>query len=499
MRELKTDTYNFERYTDENLLYKNELIDTVSLSKKLTWLYGSDSEMFSLLTLTEGQDGIKSIPKKELNDTQYIWKTIGRMKHVSAVLGLSNTNVTKPGLGFQTFEVKFEDELLLKYHTVTTPDKSHICRIQGEPVKLGYSTFKYTMIILTGDEDEYVSLDNFQAGQNWVMGAAKVAASKSDGVTSNSMSPGKWTNQFSFVRFGKQIAGNVSNKVINVEFDTIDNAGVKGTTNKWMPWEMKQFEIDRKIMLEDALWNDKYNRDSFGRIMNKDDETGEPIPSGAGVKEILKITGQHDTYGTLTIDKLDSVVNSLFGNRIDKTPMEIVLYTGAGGMRMMNSAIKTAAQGNSYYDKLGSEEIMSGTDGYLSYGKYFNQYKTIDGHILTVKRSGIFDDGLYAELDRANGNMYKGFPAESYNICILDHSVNSENGERNIQLVGEQGREMITGVYKGMSPLPPEWGGIERKGGLLSTRKDIASYEVLMSQGIAMLNYTTSYFLEFKQ
>ena len=45
--------------------------------------------------------------------------------------------------------------------------------------------------------------------------------------------------------------------------------------------------------------------------------------------------------------------------------MELILYTGSGGIRMFNKAIFNEANGNSYYQRLGESEIRSGKDGYL--------------------------------------------------------------------------------------------------------------------------------------
>jgi len=492
MRELYSTSYNTEKFTDVNMLYKNKLVDNVTLSRSLTYLYGKDSEMFPLLSLTEGQNGLTSLKKSQLNDTQYTWNVIGRMKHTSRVVGLSNSSNTAPGKNFQPFKVIFEDDWFPKYYTATSPDKQHEIRIQKTGRVIGEKKVEYEVILITGNPDEYVSLDNFTNGFSWVMGAPKIGTSRSDGTTSRSMAPGKWTNQFGWYRFSKPITGNVANKVVNVEFETEGG----GTTNLWMPWEMRQFEIDRRLMLEEALWNDKYNRDRYGVVHQKDAETGETLYSGAGIKEILYTTGQYDTYGTLTLSKIDGIINKLFSNRVDNTPMELVFYTGGGGLRAFNQAIKVDAQANNYYYKLGSEEVMSGTGGYLSYGKYFSQYKTIDGHIITVKRANLFDHGLRAEMDRANGNMYNGFPYESYNMILLDMSTN-DDGERNVQLVGEKGMEVMTGIYAGMTNLPAEWQPAV-KNGVLSTKKDEASYEVIVTQGITLKNYTTSYFLEFK-
>lgn len=493
MRKLTDVTYNSTIYTDENLLYNNSLIDTVRLSRSLTYLFGNDSEMFPLLFFAEAQGGVNSMKSKKLNDTQYTWDVMGRMKNTSAVVALNNTSNTKPGLGYTSFEVIFEDNWLIGQYGVITPDKSHQLRIQGEPTQIGPKKFKYTFQLYGADPDEYVSLDNFIEGTAWVMSAPHVAASKSDGNRSNSMAPGKWTNQYGFTRFSKQIAGNVANKVTPIEFPLKGG----GTTNMWMPEEMKQFEITRRVMLEEDMWNSKYNRDEYGMIHTKDPETGEPIPTGAGVKEILKSVGQYDTYSSLTLAKLDSIVNTIFSNRVDNTPMELVLYTGNGGIEMFNNAIKSAANANSYYEKLGAEEITSAKGGNLSYGQYFTQYKTISGHIITVKLANVFNHGTLAEMDRRNGRTLNSHPAESYNFVLLDHS-RTENGERNLEFVAEEGREVITGVYRGMSPLPGAWGAFERSGKIdLATRKDVATYEVMASGGINLRNPYTSYFLEF--
>jgi len=492
MREIETIQYNSERFTDENVLYKNKLIDKVELSGGLTYLWGKDSDMFPLLSLTDGQKGMLSVKPKALNDTQYTWNVMGRMKHVSKVVGLANASNTKPGLGGTSFEVDFEDDWFLKFYTIMSPDKQHTCRIQGNPVRLGANRFRITLIIMTGDADEYVDTDNFTTGMSWVMGAPVVTLSKSDGTSSNSMSPGKWTNQFGLYRFSKNITGNVANKVTNIEFDLEGG----GTTNLWMPYEMKLFEIDRRLMLEERMWDSKYNRNSYGEIMNKDSENGEPLPEGAGIRDILKSTGQYDTYGQLTLSKLDGVINKLFANRVDDTPMELVIIGGKGAMRQVNKAIKGDALSSGYYEKLGHEEIMSGKDGYLSYGKYFNQYKHIDGQMFTFKPGKIFDVGLRAELDRANGNMFDGLPFSSYDLFLLDMS-RTNDGERNIELVAEKGREVKEAIYKGFTNLPEVWQAMGNDK-FIATRLDEASYEVMVSQGINMRNYTTSYHLEFR-
>ncbi len=491
MKYLFDTQYDSSTYTDENVLYKHKLIEPVQLSKNLTYLYGKDNNMFPLLANTEGQGFTKSMTPVVLNDTQYTWNIIGRMKWTNKVVGLYNTTLTEPGKGFTPFEVVFETDWFIEQYGAFTPDRQHLVRLQKKAEKLANGKYKYTMVIVGSNPNEFVSLANFTSGQAWVMSAPTVAASKSKGNRSNSMSPGKMTNQFSFHRFTENITGNVANKVTVYEFDTASG----GKTRMWMPFKMKLFEINRRLMLEEALWFDKYNRDANGQITLYDDESGEPIPRGAGVHQVLYEGGNYDTYNpaNLTISKLSGTIDKIFANRIDKTPMEIVMYTGAGGRRAMNQALMSDANSKSLFDALGEKIIGGGNSGYMTYGNYFDQYRTIDGYILTIRECNMFNHGTFAQQDRENGNMINGFPEFSYNMVFLDHSM-TDNGERNIQLVAEKGREVITGIYKGLTPLPPEWGAMSSDK-LLSTTTDVASYEVMTTQGIAMKNWTTSFWL----
>ena len=480
--------YNADIYNDENTLYNFKLLSPAKLKKNLTYLWGKDSDKFPLSFLTEGQGAFKSIETKKLNDTQYTWDVIGRTKHISPVLGLVNATVTEPGKGFGQFEVIMGDGWFIKDWTATSPDGLSRVRIQSEGKQIAPNRFLYVFELISGSDDAFVALTNFQAGKYWVLGAPIIAASKSDGNRSNRMAPGEMTNQFSYHRFSDNIAGNIANKVIDIEFDTEGG----GKTNMWMPLQMAHFEREKRLMLENDLWESQYNRDSNGVIHLRDPETSEPIPTGAGVFQQVRAVGNYDTYSNLTLRKFDNTINAIFSNRVDDTPIEIVLYGGMGAARQFHAAVMSDAQSNQYFTPLG-DHVIDEANGYMTYGKYFNRYKTVDGKIITVKQSNYFDHGLKAEQQRANGEMIDGLPRDSYTMVFLDHS-RSNNGERNIYMVAEKGRESIVGIYKGMSPLPGAWGALNSL--LLSTRKDVAAYENIITQGAAITNPTTCFYME---
>lgn len=485
MRELQAVQYSTQQFSDENLLLNFNLIDPVTLSKNLTWLWGKDSDEFPLTFLTEGNGAVKSL--KPLNDTQYKWKVMGRQKSTSKCMGLANSGIAKPGLNCTPFEIDFEDDFFKIMYTAYSPNGKYQIRFQSNGQRISDSRVRYTCIILTGNLTDYIPSTEYAEGMFWVEGAPVIAASKSDGTSSNHVAPGEMTNQFGFHRYGYEIAGNVSNKALNIEFDLAGG----GKTNKWIPFDFKNWEMKRKKLNEEDFWYSTYNRDSQGRIHNVDGVTGEPIPRGAGIRQILTIAGQYDTYSTLTLNKLKAIVRSTFSNRVDATPMELVLYTGRGGAEQFHNAIMVDAIANQYFTPLGEKNISG--SGMLQYGSYFNQYKTIDGFTITIKTAKMFDHGSIATAQRQNGDMIDGYPRNSYTMVLLDQS-KTNDGERNITMVCEEGRELITGIYKGMSKIPEVWGAVN--GMQLSTRRDIASFELIDSQGIHMANYTTSFWLE---
>lgn len=489
MRELYAMEYNSDTHLDENLLYKTGLIDQVTLSKNLTYLWGRDSDMFPLLTTTQGQNAFKSIKPTVLNDTQYVWSVMGRTRWTTKVVALADSGLAYPGLNFMPFDVFFEDNWIHYQYSAYSPDQLSQVRFQTEPKKEGEKLWRVTVQLITSDPTAYVATTNFVAGQAWAMGATSVAGQLSDGTTSNRMTPGKLTNQFGWQRYSKVISGNITNKVTNIEFDLEGG----GKTNMWLPVELKQWEIERRMLDETDLWTSEYNRTTTGIITTTDPETNLPIPKGAGVKQILKTAGNYDTFSVLTKGKFDATVRSVFDNRVDDTPMEIVLYTGRGGAEMFHGMLLGEAA--EYVLAYGDKVVTPSDGGYLQFGAYFNKYKLIDGRIITVRPCKMFDHGALAEQDRENGRMYNGYPLYSYNLVFIDHSLDNA-GERNVQLVAEQGREEIAGVYVGLTPIPDAWKAVIKREGQLSTTKDKASYEVMTSRGINFKNAVTSFWLE---
>ena len=488
MRIIRNQTFDTSKYLDENFLYSNKLVDIPTISRKITYLYGKDTDMFPLSFLTEGQNRITKKTFKS-KDTQYTWAVMGHMTFINKMVRISNVAMVEPGKGFTYFKAIFETDIFPKDFGAVSPDHKHLVHITGEPTRLGDKEFEYEFQIVGSNYDEYVNLGNFSSGAAWVMSTPTVPMSKSTGNRSHRTLPGKMTNQLSLHRHTLDIAGNFANKATIYEFDLKGG----GTTNMWIPEEMNQFDFQRRVLDEDDLWYSVYNRDSNGNVTLTDRDTKQPIPKGAGVKQFIQSAGNHQYYTTLTLDLLEGMINKIHSNRTDGGVAEIVIYGGAGAKRMFQRAIKDVAVNSQYYQELGAQEIKD-IGGSMRFGSYFTSYKTIDGKIITFVESGIFNKGPRAEQDKANGRMIAGFPVESYNMVFLDHGIDQTSGEANIQMVKEEGRELLTGIYKGLTPLPKEWGSVYSD--FLSTDRDEASYEMMYSNGIAIKNATTSFWFE---
>lgn len=488
MRELGVVKFDSKTYSDRNMILNFNLATPAEIDMNLTYLWGRDEDRFPLLTLTAGQGAIDFKVKVNGGDTQYTWPIATRLRVTSRVKKLITTT-DAPGINFGTIEVLMEDNWFIYQHTAISPSGVQF-RIQNEGVASEMGGYIYRFTNMSGNAENYAPTSDFNPGAVWALGAPTIPGSKSDGNRSNNQAPAKAINQYGYYRFSKEIAGNMSNLVVNIEFPTEGG----GTTNLWMPYEMKVWEITRREMLEEDLWFSEYNRDVNGIIHLTDEKTGEAIPRGAGVRDILRAVGNYETYGPiLTLSRLDRIIHRIFDSRIDTIVKEIVLYCGKGFSYMFNDAIYRDARFKNYFVTLGANEIES-AGGWMSYGKYFNKYKLINGQTLTIKVVDIFDNGIRARRDREAGRTYNGLPLTSYTAVFMDHSLGMDN-KSNIQFVCEEGREYKAGVYLGMADVPDSWRAA--KTNQLSDRQDIASYEVLGSQGINIKNPTTSFWLDF--
>ena len=140
------------------------------------------------------------------------------------------------------------------------------------------------------------------------------------------------------------------------------------------------------------------------------------------------------------------------------------------------------------------DKVISGTNGKLTYGGYFTQYRDIKGNTISVRPLNLLNKGSIAEVQKANGILHPRTkkPLSSHSAIFLDMS--KYEGENNVQWVQMKGQEEINAIYKGLSPIPESWGAIQNL--MVSTKVDESSFEKKMSTGVAIKNTRNCFMIE---
>lgn len=485
LREVSRGNYDDRGYSNEETIAHLMLSKPEELNNTLTYTYGMDDDRFPLTFLTEGQ-GAAGV--KDIKTVQWTWKTMGRMKFNDYVLWFNTSNTT-PGKGGAMFDVEFATHWLIEQYGLIAPDGVTQVRIMKDLGEGPHGGYLYRLKLTTPDPNVFIDPENFKVGKYWSMTAPTISESYSKGNRSNVMGPGKMTSQLEFHRYSKEIAGNISNVIVTYEFKTKNG----GTTNLWINEEMRQHDIQLRIMDEERLWLAEYNRNENGEVLLIDPDNGQPIPHTAGMMQICR-ESNYDTYGeVLTLNKIERTIGDILDKDTDTGSMEVVLMGGKGFMEDFDQAIRNEANANNFATPLG-DKMIEDFEGGLSYGKYFRRYKTVDGHVITVKHLPFLDTGTLAENAKANGMIHPrtGKPMTSHQAFLIDLS--TYNGERNVRKIRQKGQIYKIGILKGLTDIPASWGAVPNNS--ISTEIDMSRYEIKNSYGLQVNNSTKMFHLK---
>ena len=485
LREVSRGNYDDRGYSNEETIAHLMLAKPEEINNVLTYTYGMDDDRFPLTFLTEGQGSAGVV---DIATVQWTWKTMGRLKFNDFVLYFNSSNQT-PGKNGAMFDVEFKTHWLIEQFGLIAPDGVTQVRIMKDLGEGPHGGFLYRLKMTNPDPNAYVDPENLKAGKYWSMTAPTISESYSKGNRSNVMGPGKMTSQLEFHRYSKEIAGNISNVVVTYEFKTKSG----GTTNLWINEEMRQHDIQCRIMDEERLWLAEYNRNVNGEITLVDPDNGQPIPHTAGMQQICR-ESNYDTYGDmLTLNKIERTIGDVLDKDTDTGSMEVVLACGKGFAQDFDMAIRNDARSEGFATPLG-DKMIEDFEGGLSYGKYFRRYKTVDGHIITLKHLPFLDHGTVAENAKANGMIHprSGLPITSHQAFLIDLS--TYQGVRNVRKVRQKGQIYKAGVLKGLTDIPASWGAVPTNA--ISTEIDMSRYEVKNSYGLQVNNSTKMFQLK---
>ena len=466
--------FNDREFTAENHMVRALQTESQWLSPATTFLYGSGSQQYSsynfpMLYMTEGLGNIAKGTSISNTDLSYKWAVLGRPKKTSTVSRSIYTTGDKPGSGFQEFLIPFGDRHFFSGQIIYSPSGFE-CRIQRDPIPQGNENLYYAVII-TSKAETSIPIEDLAIGKRWGQGVRKVSKSRSRGGEHRSYTPYTLNNQLSVVRDTYNIVGNMGNKVMVYEIRA-DGKMFKA----WSQWEMYLSDLALREKLENDLWYSTYNKDADGVIHTIDEDSGEVVPSGAGLLEQIDNV---DTYVEMTAKKIETIVNDLVYNASGAQNVTIDIYTGTGGLNEASRAMegRMTSLGFNHVDTSGVSK-PSGPGGKRTYyGFYFDRYVTREGHTINFRHHPMFDRGVMSEI--RGDHPIDGRPIESYNMYAIDNS--TYDGEQNVQYVTEKGRESIEKVVQGLAAIP-----FAANSGFAASDIDASSIERMKTQGIVI-------------
>lgn len=457
--------YNDSQMTDMNSLAKALIAKPTQLSPVITFLGGREDKKFPLAMATEGTGNATSIDQLE-----YEYRVQSRMDHSRPVAN-TPSNTDNVGKGHAMFVVPFPDRWFIKDYVLISQSGVQ-ARIMSEPVPSG-NDFNYTLQLVNPDPNASVPAEDLTEGSLWAQLYAPVGTDFSRGNASNWTSPSLIRHKLTTLRKSYQFSGNAKDMVAEFELPT-----GSGSTKLWMDYEEWQKMLQFKQEYEVANWYGEQSYNANGETQLKDDN-GQPIVIGPG---LLEQVINKETYSELTEKKLQDVIGDLFFGMTDADNMEVTLFTGTGGAREFDKAMKGYLTANTY-SQFNDKTFVTGSGRKLTLDGYFTSYKHVDGHVVNVVKVPLFDHGPVAQASRKHPQS--GLPIESYRMVFVDQS--RYDGQGNLQMINKKGREMLRWAVAG-STVPKGFSGND----LRASDIDGASVHFLKTCGIVLKRFDTS-------
>jgi len=479
MQVLKT-YYNDSQMTDTNSLVNALMEKPEELSPIITHLAGREEKKFPLSFLTEGVGNTRSINRFEY---EYRVKTheVNVRPIVSVAAAASQTGIGSNGT---TFRVTFPDKWFIFPYTLVS-QSGELARIMKDPEPTA-DGYEYTLqLVRPGSAGLSNNAgEDLAAGALWGMLYANVGIDFSRGNASNWAAPGLVRSKIGTIRKSYQFSGNAKDYVAEFNLPTKEGS----STKLWMDYEEYRHMLKFKEECEMYYWYGQRTHDDAGRTQMTD-ENGQPVVSGPGLFEQII---NKDTYSTLTQKKIENVIGDLFYGMTDATDKQVTLYTGIGGAREFDRALRnyystgtssTSIGSGSNYLTTTESKFITGSGRNLGITGYFTSYDHIDGHSVNVVKVPLFDHGPVAQASKKHPES--GLPLESYRMVFVDQS--NYDGENNLQMINKKGREMLRWAVAG-SVVPKGF----KESDTRASDIDGASVHMLKTAGILLRRFDTS-------
>lgn len=458
--------YNDEQMTTTNSIYRALLQNPTKIVPMLTFLGGEEDKRFPLSWMTEGVGNSVSIDTLE-----YEYDIMTRVNPARA-LAVTVGGGSPLGTGGAMFNLPFPDKWLIPGYTIVAKSGVQV-RIMGQPTPNG-TYWNYPCKIVENNSTTSVPATDLVQGTQWAMLYAAVGVDFSRGLASNWAAPSKIRQKLTTCRKSYSFSGNAKDTVVS--FQVPKEGG--GMTNYWMDFEEWQYMLQFKMEKEMLYWYASQSYNAAGET-GLVDENGSPIIIAPG---LLAQIPNKATYAELTTSMLDGLMTDIFFGMSDAQNKQITLYTGTGGAREFDRALKDQNSNNAYRQSDVSRFIV-GTGRNLKSTGFFTTYDHVDGYTLNVVRVPLFDHGAVAQVSPLHPES--GLPLESYRMVFVDQSRYS--GKPNLMMVHRKGREMLRWCVSG-SIIPNGFSGNDSR----ATDVDGASVHMLKTGHVLLRRFDTS-------
>ena len=463
--------YNDQQMTDTNSLVNALMEKPEELSPIITHLAGREEKKFPLSFMTEGVGNTRSIDRFEY---EYRVKT-----HEVNVRPVVTSLGAAVGANGQMFKVVFPDKFFIFPYTLVS-QSGVLARIMDEPKPVS-GGYEYTLRLVSPDQASMPAAD-VAAGALFGMLFASVGIDFSRGNASNWTAPGLVRSKIGTVRKSYHMSGNAKDYVAQFELPLKEGS----STKLWMDYEEYRHMLKFKEECEMYYW---YGQKTYGSdgVNNMIDENGQPVLAGPGLFEQII---NKDTYSTLTQKKIENTIGDLFYGMTDATDKQVTLFTGIGGAREFDRALRNYYSDWFWYEQqipgyltTTESKFITGSGRSLGITGYFTSYDHIDGHRVNVVKVPLFDHGPVAQASKKHPET--GLPLESYRMTFVDQS--SYDGENNLQMINKKGREMLRWCVAG-SVVPKGFAETDTR----ASDIDGASVHMLKTAGILLRRFDTS-------
>jgi hypothetical protein len=442
--------FSSEHHRDTNAFYNEQFggkPDT--LTTNITYLLGDSAKMYPLTTMQGYSEMLGNSITKKVKDIQYDFPVMGRFDKAAEIAETPASLTPEDlGLGRSLFKLRFKDKWLKRYQIIESPNGVQ-CYVQDDPIAIGPNTWEYTVELAALPTTASLPPSEVVAGSLWIALFTPVSWERSRGSESNVVYPGKVKNQMSFIR--KSMSWGSMQNLDRVMDFTIKQAN--GTpTNGWMSWFMFQFEKAWMEECEHYYWYARYNREAeTGQVSLTSAFNGEVVPIGSGILEQIQ---NWSTYTELSYDFLQNMLTNAYFGMSDTDNMSITLYTGTGGRREFDRAMRQ--RGATVFDQLSlvaeADKFIEGSGYNLTLTGFFDAAYFIDGYYVKLKHAPIFDKGRMAL--KSPKHPVTGLPMESYRMVFIDDG--NYDGNTNLQFIEHESMPFQHMVNLGFTDAPKD-------------------------------------------